>query len=557
MGLPLIALYRLTDGNKDWEIPGYFAVSTAPANVEDASSSLERDLARLPSLEPLDQRTEPGIQRIAQNLLEKAQTGSAELVIAIHGYNTPIKGVKDWYWEIWRYANENLRDKNFVFIGYRWSSESVDFLNNLGKAITSLPILLALMLVGGIVGVGLFSFLNLSWPLAIATSVMIFLGNLVAALMVLKIVVYFRDAYRATNYGVPDLVELLRQLDKELKDKVQPHSIKLNFIAHSMGGFVTTNAVRILSDVFDERSIGTTTGAGKAPSSDIGNVFRLGRLVLASPDIPAESIFAGRANFLKSSLRRFEEAYLFSNEGDLALRLASTAANYFSFPTNSRIRGHRLGNVTVRPSNKADDPNYGVINCNTLTSSDSSGRLGNYLEINTVTQSFPLIQIQKELGIEEEPIADLFTYFDCTNYLDFKYDDKSPNPVKQPLLCYRLDRFPLLNALVYLRLMFDWGRGALDVHGGYFQGVFSRKLVYELAFVGFQDFLLSLEPEVQSGSRKHYQELFQQFSEACKAKQIQVAFSPERYRVNVLGDNPVEVRREILESEPGVSEPHP
>ena len=36
----------------------------------------------------------------------------------------------------------------------------------------------------------------------------------VLTLFLLRIVGYFRDAYRATNYGVPDLVELIRQLDK-------------------------------------------------------------------------------------------------------------------------------------------------------------------------------------------------------------------------------------------------------------------------------------------------------------------------------------------------------
>jgi hypothetical protein len=59
------------------------------------------------------------------------------------------------------------------------------------------------------------------------------------------------------------------------------------------------------------------------------------RFVLASPDISAEALLSNRANFLASSLRRFREAYLFSNEGDEVLRQISTTANYFSFPTKS------------------------------------------------------------------------------------------------------------------------------------------------------------------------------------------------------------------------------
>jgi hypothetical protein len=52
--------------------------------------------------------------------------------------------------------------------------------------------------------------------------------------------------------------------------------------------------------------------SNKNPSGDISNVFSLGRLVLVASDIPAETIISGRANFLQSSLRRFDEAYLFS-----------------------------------------------------------------------------------------------------------------------------------------------------------------------------------------------------------------------------------------------------
>ena len=52
------------------------------------------------------------------------------------------------------------------------------------------------------------------------------------------------------------------------------------------------------------------------PSNAIGNVFSLRRLVLVAPDIPAETLLSSRGNFLASALSRFDEAYLFSNEGD-------------------------------------------------------------------------------------------------------------------------------------------------------------------------------------------------------------------------------------------------
>jgi hypothetical protein len=61
-----------------------------------------------------------------------------------------------------------------------------------------------------------------------------------------------------------------------------------------------------------------------------------------------------------------KEVHVFTNEGDLALRLASTAANYFSFPARSRLSGYRLGNLTLKHFRNARDrrgsrPSHGVV----------------------------------------------------------------------------------------------------------------------------------------------------------------------------------------------------
>ncbi|MEQ8962078.1 MAG: alpha/beta hydrolase, partial [Coleofasciculus sp. C2-GNP5-27] len=168
------------------------------------------------------------------------------------------------------------------------------------------------------------------------------------------------------NYGVVDLVELIRQIDQAVIERRQSEDIriKLNFLGHSMGCFVVTNVVRILSDVFDTESI------NKQPSNYIGRGFSLGRLILVAPDISIDSIMPVRSNFLRSALRRCEEAYLFSNEGDLALRLASTAVNYISFPAKTRFRGYRLGNLTVQRfadqydyrNQRLTEKDYGIVN---------------------------------------------------------------------------------------------------------------------------------------------------------------------------------------------------
>ena len=69
---------------------------------------------------------------------------------------------------------------------------------------------------------------------------------------ILRIAVYFRDGYRATSYGVPDLVEIIQQIDKKYLEKEpktknddgQLKRVELSFIGHSMGAYVVTGAVR-------------------------------------------------------------------------------------------------------------------------------------------------------------------------------------------------------------------------------------------------------------------------------------------------------------------------
>ena len=137
-----------------------------------------------------------------------------------------------------------------------------------------------------------------------------------------------------------------------------------------MGGLIVTNAIRVLSDVFGRDVIRTTLSGRLRPEmaarereggddevpGRIGHVFTLTRFLLVSPDIPAEALLADRGNFLASSLRRFREAYLFSNEGDEVLRAISTAVNYFTFPTLSRVYGYRLGNAEILTSDFAPTP---------------------------------------------------------------------------------------------------------------------------------------------------------------------------------------------------------
>ena len=211
-----------------------------------------------------------------------------------------------------------------------------------------------------------------------------------------------------------------------------------------MGSLVITNAVRILSNVFDQRSLDQT------PVSDIGKTLSLGRLVLASPDIPVLSIVSNRANNLASSLRRFEEAYLFSNEGDLVLRFASMIANYIFFPSAEQMHGHRLGSLALTNPDINSGTERGIINLQALkTHHQPTRHLGEAIASDNVDvlkylfvtrsaptlpyiiQSFfnrncmpkrPHMSLSELFEREDEKVslADLFTFFDCTDYKDIR-----------------------------------------------------------------------------------------------------------------------------------------
>jgi pimeloyl-ACP methyl ester carboxylesterase len=575
------------------KIPGYFVMSNAPPNIEEAKES---------EPEVLEQAAR-GVEDIADHLhgmITTAPDEGVDLILTVHGYNTSRGSVETWYKDIFKYINCNdaaiSQTGNRVFIGYRWPSENVALGNlpEVWEAFRALPPLPRdLLVTGGVAALALFIFELLTffkpftsldstgWFIAtLVLAMLVALGTLMLALVVLRLVVYFRDLYRASNFGVLDLVELLRQIDRAMVERTvaeqypnsdptqqeshirrareywqkrPDHKIKLSFIGHSMGGFVVTNVIRILSDVFDSRSI------GKQPPPEIGDVFRLERLVLASPDIPVLTIISSRANFLASSLRRFSESYLFSNEGDIALRIASTAANYIAFPSKTQSRGHRLGNVALQ--NQFDSKrDYGVINLQALDH-DFSEHLPigaaiaqskqkvletlfltykRFQQRGVVTLA-DLFETQSSSHRESLTVADFFTYFDCTDYVDCKYNAKTNTYSEKTVgILTRAKTKTVLSPWDYLLLTLDYGTGKRDVHGGYFEGEFSRKLLYRLAFIGFSGYLNSLNADPQAAlSELHL---------ICQQKQIQCFLSPFRYRVSIQGGNLEGTKQELLEA---------
>jgi pimeloyl-ACP methyl ester carboxylesterase len=619
MTATLLSIEKLSSDNLPF--PAYLVASTAPINIEDRQGD---NLLSAKSL----------INEIAQHL--QIHKGDAEILIVIHGYNTSKIGVRKWFESIARHLASHhgqSRSPGFLVIGYRWPSEQIfprgkdiqeeggSFLDKRQSANRALPVILGRIFRGGSIGLiaGIIGSIVSVMAIAIGASqgaiILVIFSLLtmisgaaispVVTVIALRVLGYFRDHYRATNFGVADLVELIRQIDNALikaspgenraakEDYWEKDRIKLSFIGHSMGGFVVTNTVRILSDVFDPRSIGSIDAQEleKNPSSSIGNVFSLGRLVLVAPDIPAETIISGRANFLQSSLRRFEEAYLFSNEGDMALRLASTAANYFSYPTKTQDGGYRLGNVTVRYSTGAKNN----LQQNAATWSASYGMMtklpdgqlvsllngkeidipGVPLDYLYIREQTPLSERQKAVALElnQKPIGELFTFFDCTDYteayLDFKGQQKT-----QGLLSHAL-RKQALSFKDYVLLTIDFFLGKIDTHGGYFgdgrsspnqgfkpEATFTKLAIYGLAAIGFEKFLLELPMEleqdpmftdpnttasfaqilqdVQSRTSKltaHQQKkvaLSQVLSSLCRERGIQVLLAQKRYSQDVL-----------------------
>jgi hypothetical protein len=371
--------------------------------------------------------------------------------------------------------------------------------------------------------------INLQWILVLLLIVLVSSFAIILALILLRLATYFRDNYRANNYGVLDLVELIRQLDQAVYEKSatnnQSKRIGLTFIGHSMGCMVVTNIIRILSDVFDTNSI------NKNPNSEIGRVFCLERLILVAPDIPTESIMPRRANFLRSSLRRFNEAYVFCNEGDLALRLASTAANYFNFPARTRFSGYRLGNLTVRhfmdkndlQVRRLSEEDYGIVNLKDGQVTEPYFKLevrASHQEHLNLNEIRPLETVEKDKsGSVEDVVADLFTYFDCTDYIDYTSpEDRQPKGV----VSYALKK-SALDFWDYVQLTiayyFKTGSQNINTHGAFFDGQFSYQAICQLAFLGFQGFLDNFKPDCPLS------EQLDELSTICRNKYIQVVLS--------------------------------
>ena len=519
-----------TEGAK---IPSYFIESTAPNNVDD-SPTPPRAPEGLIQVDP-----DKAIEDIASHLSGAAHPN---LVVMIHGFNNPQKDVLAAYSDA-SHAIESdpaiCNRAGLVCVGYRWPSEKIG--QPWRGTLDALPSFPSWLLWCGLPLFAVYPFFSVltglrDWPLTVSGHLLTMLGwTLIGAILgaaLLRATVYFRDSYRATNYGAPDLIEIIRQIDRQviehdlgtvgasgMKVRTDQNRIQLSFVGHSMGGFVVTNAIRVLSDLFATDALRPRLNAGTVDehnnwslqgiSPNIGNAFKLMRFVLASPDISAEALLSNRANFLASSLRRFREAYLFSNEGDEVLRQISTTANYFSFPTKSWKYGYRLGNVEILSKD------YGVIDLGNESLLQAL-RIGYYTlqelydGLRTARKEFP-----RAPGSVQNLLPGVFSYFDCTDYVDCT--DLSGQP--KGLLTFALNKKKFgakcrMSGWDHIRLLWAYVfRQNPNVHGGYFEGNLCRQMIYRLVCLGFDDTVTAYDGLAA-------------FSNECRKKQIKVLLSP-------------------------------
>ena len=505
----------------------FFIESTAPDNVEQRANSDDAPPQQFTRID-----SSGAAREIAEELMRGEDDEDVSLVVMVHGFNNPRARVLEFYTS----AVEALaRDQGAIFgagrrtvcVGFRWPSEKMgSTFWSWYRAMPLFPLwlfrisagVLLLRLLGLIFGLPSF----LEWAASWLTPLAVVLIAVIGVLVALRAIVYFRDIYRATNYGVPDLVEVIRQIDMaacDLLDKrgQKPRSkrrVALSFIGHSMGGLVVTNAIRVLSDVFAPSAIQSADLSGAkaaaparlalraaerdaparpetaltkslAPESldevpgKIGHVFTLMRFVLASPDIPAEALLADRANFLASSLRRFREAYLFSNEGDEVLRMISTTTNYFSFPTAKRDFGYRLGNAEILATGFGSIANGGLL---------AKLRVGarTLAQLSGATRRAENVNLRKSRNGAE--VAEAFTFFDCTDYVDDP-DRKAYLTEAKHYKAVNADaRIPYLEhiRLLWLYMPFTPADKQINVHGGYFDGAATQRLIYRLGCLGYK-----------------------------------------------------------------------
>src|SRR5262249_20074516 len=118
-------------------------------------------------------------------------------------------------------------------------------------------------------------------------------------------------------------------------------------------------------------------------------------------------------------------------------------------------------------------------------------------------------------GVQSD-LAKVFTYFDCTDYVD----QDALTGARRPLLTFarrekQRDAQAKLGwyAHVCLLLAYLLRHRKPNVHGGYFEGLLSQQLIYRLACLGYDGTIIAYGSEAALGKQ-------------CEVKQIRGLISP-------------------------------
>jgi len=429
----------------------FLVTSTAPVSLD-----VDRQLPASDRFRPLF-----NVDELAKRI---HAANTQQITVRTHGYSTPAPSFYTMLCN--EAASLNLAEPKtlntvlepgHIYIGYQWPSEQPitspglwrDYRNHMGIVVKFLAVL---GILAGIVGLVLFLPFRLLAALNLLGTVLTVFVLWLLAFLLLRIVVYQRDRYRAIHYGAPDLAEFFWRLDAALsKSKNCPPNlateslracqttrINVNLVGHSMGCLMLVNMLRILSDRFgkdERRAILPDTQEAADASDSIGDHFLLNSLILASPDIPLEFLREGRNNYVRSAIRRCSRIYLLCSDRDTVLRYLSTVGNWFSEPS-IQMSGMRLGNVYLRPIDT------------------------------TELRPFVRIMVHSEAAVQPTSSYELFRKF---NYLDcscMRSDDGKGGTNGIPLPTNQITALPidLINTMLCL-----FGVNGLDVHGGYFQ----------------------------------------------------------------------------------------